>query len=69
MFTLGKKVNIYIVYEISKHCDNSSFPTLENCLFGAVCLAKNVDTDKCEHDGVNILDIVLNLIEIDFYSR
>ena len=29
-------VNIYIVYEISKNYNISSYPTLENCLFGAV---------------------------------
>ena len=40
-YTHGKIVNIYIVYEINKK-DNTiiSDPTLENCLFGAVTLAK-----------------------------
>ena len=40
-------MNIYIVYEINK-TDNttSSDPTLENCLFGAVTLTKNTDTDQ-----------------------
>ena len=32
----GKVVNIYFSYEISKNYDISSYPTLENCLFGAV---------------------------------
>ena len=32
----GTIVNIYIVYEISKNYNISSYPTLENCLFGAV---------------------------------
>ena len=41
---LGKEVNIYIVYEISKNV--SSYPTLENCLFGTITLTKNVDIDK-----------------------
>ena len=41
----GKIVNIDNVYEISKNYDISSYPTLENCLFGAVTLAKNSDID------------------------
>ena len=32
----GTIVNIHIVYEISKSYNISSYPTLENCLFGAV---------------------------------
>ena len=32
----GKIVNIHIVYEIYKNYNNSSYPTLENCLYGAV---------------------------------
>ena len=32
----GTIVNIYIVYEISKNYNISSYPALENCLFGAV---------------------------------
>ena len=39
----GKIVNIYIVYEISKNYSIRTYPTLENCLFGAVSLTKNVD--------------------------
>ena len=39
---LGKEVNIYIVYEISKNVNISSYPTLENCLFGTITLTKNV---------------------------
>ena len=37
----GKLVNIYIVYEIRQHYNISSYPTLENCLFGAVSLTEN----------------------------
>ena len=33
-------VNVYIVYEINKNFPISSYPTLENCLFGAVSLTK-----------------------------
>ena len=39
--THGKIVKIYIVYEISKSYNISSYPTLETCLFGAVSLTKN----------------------------
>ena len=42
----GKIVNIYIVYEININGNNSSYPTLENCLFGAVTLTENADIDE-----------------------
>ena len=45
-FNHGKIVNIYIVYEISKSINISDYPTLENCLIGAISLIKNVDIDK-----------------------
>ena len=50
----GKIVNIYIVYEISKNYNISSFLTLENCLFGAVALSKNAYTDQCKYFGYGI---------------
>ena len=34
----GTIVNIYIVYEVSKNYSISSYPALENCLFGFVSL-------------------------------
>ena len=37
-----------------KNVNISSFPTLENCLFGAVTLTKNVDIDKCKYSGYGI---------------
>ena len=51
----GKIVNIYIVYEINKK-DNTiiSDPTLENCLFGAVTLTKNVNIDRYGYSGYGI---------------
>ena len=54
-YTHGKIVNIYIVYEINKN-DNtiSSNPTLENCLFGAVTLTKNVNIDRYGYSGYRI---------------
>ena len=50
----GKIVNSYIVYEISKNYDITSYTTLENCLFGAVSLTKNVDIDKYKNSGYGI---------------
>ena len=44
-FDYGKVVSIYIVYEINKNVNISSYPTLENCLFGAVKLTKHIDFD------------------------
>ena len=32
----------------------SSYPTLENCLFGAVKLAKHADVDLCQYSGYGI---------------
>ena len=46
-----KLVNIYIVYEISKNYNISSYPTLENCLFGAVSLTNRVDIDCYKYSG------------------
>ena len=50
----GTIVNIYIVYEISKNYNISSYPTLENCLFGAVNLTKHVDIDQYTYSGYGI---------------
>ena len=49
-----KIVNIYIVFEISQNYSISSYPTLENCLFGAVSLTKNADINKYEYSGYGI---------------
>ena len=48
-FNHGNVVNIYIVYEINKSINISNYPTLENCLFGAVRLTKNADIDKYKY--------------------
>ena len=54
-YTHGKIVNIYIVYEINKKdSTTSSDTTLENCLFGAVTLTKNVNIDKYGYSGYGI---------------
>ena len=44
----GPKVNIYIVYRLIPDTKDSSI-ALEDCLFGAVKLTKNVDIDKYEY--------------------
>ena len=51
LYTHGKIVNIYIVYEFSASGSNNSDPTLKNCLFGAVTLTKNADIDKYGYSG------------------
>ena len=50
----GTLVNIYIVYEISKNYSISSYPTLENCFFGAVSLTKNADIDQYKYSDCGI---------------
>ena len=47
-------VNIYIVYEISKNYNISSYPTSENWLLGAVSLTKYVDIDQYKYSGYGI---------------
>ena len=53
-FNHGKVVNIYIVFEISKSINISEYPTIEDCLFGAVSLTKNADIDKYKYSGYGI---------------
>ena len=45
IFNHEKIVNIYIVYELEKSVNVSNYPTLENCLFGAVKVTKHADVD------------------------
>ena len=53
-FNHGKIVNIYIVCEIGRNVNISSYPTLENCLFGAVKLTKHVDVNLYKYSGHGI---------------
>ena len=53
-FNHGKKVNICIVYEIERSVNISSYPTLENCLFGVVKLTKHIDVDLYKYSGYGI---------------
>ena len=50
-YDYGRKVNIYIVYELGASSSNDSDPTLKNCLFGAVSLTINADIDKYGYSG------------------
>ena len=50
----GTIVNIYIVYEMCKNYNISSYPTLESCLLGAVSLTKNADIDQYKYSGYGI---------------
>ena len=49
-----KIINVDIVYEINSLHNISSYPKLENCLFGAVSLTKNVDIDQYKYSGYGI---------------
>ena len=46
--------NIYIVYEISRNYNISSYPTLENCLFGAVSWTKHAVINQYKYFGQGI---------------
>ena len=48
-YSHGAIVNIYIAFEISKNYNISSYPKLENCLFGAASLTKNADIDQYKY--------------------
>ena len=53
-FNHEKIANINIVYEINESINISDYPTLENCLFGAVRLTKNADINKYKYSGYGI---------------
>ena len=57
-------MNIYIVYEIKKGFNISSYPTLENCLFGAVKLTKHVDVDLYKYSDMVSDSIEKDLIQL-----
>ena len=59
-----KIVNTYIVYEVNKNYNISSYPTLENCLFVAVSLTKIMILIS-----IIGLDMILDLIERKVFSR
>ena len=43
LYTHGKVVNIYIVYELGASSSHNNDPTLKICLFGAVTLTENAE--------------------------
>ena len=51
---MEKIVNIYIAYETERSVNISSYPTLENGLFGAVTLTKHVDVDQYKYSGYGL---------------
>ena len=53
-YSHGTIVNIYIVYEISKNYNISTYPKLENSLFGAVSLTENADIDQYKYSRYGI---------------
>ena len=48
-YTYGKIENIFIFCDINKNYSTSSYPVLENCLFGAVKLTKNSNISKYKY--------------------
>ena len=53
-FNHGKKVNIHIVYEVERSLNISSYPTLENCIFGAIKLTKHIDNGLYKYSEYGI---------------
>ena len=54
LYTHGKVVNVYIVYELGISSSYNNDPTLKNCLFDAVTMTKNADFDKYKYSGFRI---------------
>ena len=54
IFYHKKIVNIYIPCELILHNSNSNYPTLENCLFGAVKLTRGTDINNYKYFGYGI---------------
>ena len=55
-YTLGKTINIYMVYELTGSSSNGNDPTVtvRNSLFGAVTWSKNADIVKYGYSGYGI---------------
>ena len=58
----GKVISIYIFYEINKNFNISSYPTLENVYLGQLHQLKMLILIS-----INILNMVLDLIDMDFF--
>ena len=54
-YTHGSIVNIYVVYRLTPKINlGGVVPTLQNCLYGAVKLTKNIDIGKYKYSGYGI---------------
>ena len=50
---MGKQYT-FTFCELGEFSSNADYPTLKDCLFGAVTLAKNADIDKYGYSGYGI---------------
>ena len=53
-YSLGKTVNIYIVYKLSASNSHTNYPTLKNSLIDALKLTKNADINKYNYSSYQI---------------
>ena len=53
-YDYGRKVNIYIAYELGASSSNHNDPALKNGLFGPVTLTNKGDTEKYGYSGYGI---------------
>ena len=53
-YDYGQIVNVYIVYELGASSSSDSYPSLKDCLFGAVTLTKNADIENYGYSGFGI---------------
>ena len=53
-FNHGKILNIYVVNEITNNNPVSSYPTIENCLFGTIKVIKVSRSDEYKYNGYGI---------------
>ena len=58
LYTHGKVVNVYIVYEFGASGSHTDDPAPKNCLFGAVNLTGSADIDKygCSGYGLDLIE-------------
>ena len=70
-FNQIKIVKICIVYEIERSVNINSYPTLENCLFGAVKLTKHVDVNLYKYSDMvsdstekDLIQLVMKSVEM-----
>ena len=54
MYSHGKIVNIYIVYELTGSNSDDNYPTAKNSLFDAVTSTKTAEIEKYQYSGYGI---------------